>query len=190
MNIETKSEISKNRREYRKENPNGRVPGKLDEHDRAVIKEYCRLVDTPINSTIDLSKNLCVLRSKEKYFFIGTIQKVVFKDIFILLSQFKLFTSRDNKDKSKVQIKLLQPGTELFVDNEDPTYFNVEVDGSYIKVPRFVFVKSALIRQKYGLFITNPDCNFGFAEGQRKVDIVQFVTDYSKVKIHQHVLLK
>jgi len=179
METKPKSQINRERSEYRKTHPNGRVLGFIDEHDRAIIKAYCKMND--LTAAVDLSKNSCTITSKvlDKNIFIGTVQKVVYKDTFILLSPFKFYTNRDRKPGEPKSSVVLKPGVEMFVDSNDKNKIWVPVGENYLLIPRFIVSTSTSIRQKIGLYIINIEDGIGIDERWLKtIDMVSVVNKH------------
>lgn len=172
-----------------------RVPGVLDEHDRAIIKEFCKLNKSPLRAVVDLNKNSCMLYVKpgNEEIMLGRIQKIVYKDTFVLLNQFKYFPNRKNSDSVTTtptkKFIILQPGTEIFTDSENKNKFWIPVENEYVLIDRYIMVKSAVIRQKYELYLINPEENIGVEENQKNIELIKMLSNVkSTYKTSTHVL--
>jgi hypothetical protein len=183
---EQKTAENKHRKEYRKTHPNGRVPAFLDESDRVIIKVYCKHHSQPLKATVDLENNNCAIMSAigNDSILIGTIQKVVYKDTFVLLNEFKLYPDRNRQPGTKTVVVTLKAGTELVVCGDDKNKLWVPINGIYELMPRWIFAKGADMKQMYSLFLTNAEDNVGAGEGQHKVDLVYLAQLYHQTTKH------
>ena len=174
---ELRTAENKQRREYRKTHPNGRVPGYLDENDRAIIKAYCKSEGPLFRGIVDLENNNAVIKIviDNEYLFIGSIHKVVYKDTFVLLNDFKLYTNRNIQKGEKSAHIILPAGTEIVICQDDKNKVMVPVGEEYLQIDRWIFSTKANMRQLYSLFLTNEDERVGVGTNQTKIDLVRIV---------------
>jgi len=181
------------RREYRRTHPNGRVYPKLDERDRALIKEFCKRSGGKYRATISLERNSCIITSTlgTEELFIGSIQKIVYKDSFFLLEPFKLYINRNPKPGESGKFRIIPAGTLITV-SENKQYFCIPIDDCEepVYVERFIIAKSANTIQMFSLFLVNEKENIGPGEGQLKIDLVRILKnnklDTSKQLVTNH----
>jgi hypothetical protein len=183
---EQKTASNKQRREYRKTHPNGRVPGYFNENDRSIIKAYCKAEGPLFRAIVDLENNNCTINIiiDDISFFIGNVQKVVYNDTFVLLNEFKLYINRNIQKGDKPLSVILPIGTEIIISQDDKNKVLVLVGDNYILVDRWIFSTKANMRQLYSLFLTNPEERVGLEDNQTKIDLVRIVNSYNQLKYH------
>lgn len=167
------------RRAYKRTHPNGKIPDRLDENDRSVIKTFCEISSLPLRSVVDLTKNESYIYQKQDGHetLLGTVRKVVYKKTFEVLQPFKLYTTRDQDSRVKPESTTIEAGTRIFT-SDDFCYFWIPVptDQQWVKVERWVVVKNTTLRQIRSLFLMK-----GIQGRQAKeschslIDMVEFV---------------
>lgn len=171
---------------------NGKIPAYLDETDRAVIKEFCKVKVNPFNlyplrSVIDLTHNDCTIYFEQngKQFFVGKVKKEVFKKTYELLVPFKLYVNREPVPGEKPKSYIV-PASTIVHTSEDFNSFYVPVpakepefpgDIDYVKIPRFVLSK--IIRQVRSLMLVNEPEGIGTDDGMQKIDLVQLTQTFN-----------
>lgn len=154
-----------------------RVPGYLNENDRAIIKEFCKLNRHPLQAVVDLNKNLCTLYAVENgnKLEMGTIQKVVFKNTFVLLNTFNYYPNRNPLVGTKRKVIYLPPGTEITVCDYDKNKLWIPIEDEWVLIDRYIIMKSANVRQKFELYLSNPQEGIGIGEGQKRIELLKMI---------------
>ena len=175
------SERNKARREYKRNHPNGKIPGTLDENDRFIIKTFCEVNRQPLRSVVDLSRNQCSIYCihEGQETLLGKVEKIVYKKTFEVLQAFKLYTSRNIVPGKKPQSIIIKSGTKIFL-SENFNYFWIPVPGEegYIKIERWIVVKNTILRQVRSLMLINEENGIGMKENMTRIDLVELMDSF------------